>query len=533
MMKKLHILFIVLAVLCLSTAVCSAADQWEDVKSAGVIRFGVSPDYYPFVYTEGTDLDGLDVALMKEMGQRLGLSVQPINMAFDGLVDALLIGQVDVVGGGFSITEERLKQIDYTNPYYQAGGSVICRADNVVNEDTIRTAKIGVLKGSSFEQWVASNLLMGGKVSPVNVYTFSKNSDTIRSLKNGEVDLVIIDDDFYRAQFKNDSSIVVVSTDIVNEKYAFGLPKDSTLIPQLNNVLREMFLDGTAQKIADTYFAKDFSDLIEPSITRPAQVTDDMIVRSEDIVAPRDLPEVEVRADNPANCRNGMLFVSDVSLPDGTTLLPNMSATKTWNVKNTGTCTWDSSYSFSYVKGSLLGVASVSITKLVAPGENYEISVPFVTPAANGEYTAWWQMRSPEGTGFGQTIWYDIKVDGTYGSSDQKVSQGTPKIFKWYPDFYSTDSGKCPRTYYEVLDAYQVEFYINNQFVDSSRNLSGYTYLCPPKKPGTYTIAIVAVGENRTSTAYSFIDMTQYPDPGVGVSAEWPHWTLPEKYGMK
>ena len=499
MTKRISILFVVMAILLAVTSMSSAADQWTDIKNAGVLRFGVAPDYYPFVFTEGTDLDGLDVALVKEMGSRLGVTVQPINMAFDGLIDSLLIGQVDLIGGGFSITDKRRESVDFTNAYYQAGGVILCRAGNAVTEDTIRSAKLGVMKGTSFEQWVASNLLMGGKISPANIYTYSKNDEMITALQKGEIDMVLVDEDVYRSKYKNDSSIILVNSNVMDEKYAYAAPKGSTLIPELNNVLREMFKDGTAQKIADDYFSRDYSDRIEPSITRPAQAYNPAVAPAEDIVISREITEADVRANNSAACRNGMMFVSDISLPDGTSLLPNMSATKTWNIQNTGTCTW---------------------------GEKYQVSVPFTTPAQNGEYTAWWQMRGTDGNNFGQTIWYDFKVDGTYGTSDQKVSQGAPQILKWYPDFYSTDQGKCPKTYYEVINAYQVEFYINNQFVDSSRNLSGYTYLCPPKRSGTYTFGIVAVGETRVSTAYNFIDGTNYPDPKVGVSVEWPHWTL-------
>jgi hypothetical protein len=217
-----------------------------------------------------------------------------------------------------------------------------------------------------------------------------------------------------------------------------------------------------------------------------------------------------------------MMFLNDISLPDRTVLLPNMAATKTWKIKNTGTCTWDPTYTFNYVKGSVLGSTSVKIDKLVAPGESYEVSVDLVTPAANGEYTTWWQMRSPNGMNFGQTIWYDIIVSASSGSSDQKVQKGVPKIYKWYPDFYSTDSGKCPKVYYEVLDAYQVEFYVNDKFYASSKNLSGYTSLCTPKKAGVYTFAIRAVGETAISTAFQFVDETRYPDPRLGVNADRP-----------
>ncbi len=521
MSGKMKIFFLVIAVLCLSVSLCSAADHWTDVKNAGVLRFGVSSDYIPFVYTEGLELDGLDIALVKEMGKRLGVSVEPVDMAFDGLIDALAIGQVDLIGGGFSITEARKELVDYTNAYYSAGGVFVCRKGHEVTEATVSTARIGVMKGTSYEQWIASNLLMNGKIASPNVYTFSKIADVIDALKNGEVEIALVDEDVFRSEYRYDASLTTVGDRFVNEKYGFASVKGSSLIPELNSVMREMFKDGTAQKIADEYFGKDFSDRIMPSITRPAQVEIPEFEQTEEGAAiSRELTETELRANNPAACRNGMMFVSDVSLPDRTTLLPNMPATKTWNILNTGTCTWDSGYTFNYVKGSVLGPVTVKINKLVAPGENYEVSVDLTTPAANGEYTSWWQMRSPEGLNFGQTIWYDIVVNETYGTSDQRVQKGTPKILKWAPEFYYTDKGKCPKIYYQVTDAYKVEFYRDNQFFAESTNLTGWTSMCTWKKMGTYTFAIRAVGETAVSTAFQFVDETHYPDPKIGVSAK-------------
>lgn len=525
MSKKLNLLLIVLAIVCLATGVCYADGEWDAIKNAGVLKFGAASNYYPFVYMDGLQLDGLDVALVKEMGRRLGVTVEPVDMAFDGLIDSLEIGQVDLIGGGFSITEQRRQFVDYTNAYYQAGGVILGKAGNTINEDTVRNSKIGVMKGTSFEQWIASNLLMGGKISPANVYTYAKADDVIKALKDGSVDMVLVDADVYRSRYKNDSSIVVVSDNVVNEKYAYAAVKGSDLIPQLNTVLREMMKDGTAQKIADEYFSMDFSGQIEASITRPSQVVDPTAVQDEDIVISREIKPESVYANNPANCNNGMQFVNDMSIPDRTVLQPNMNATKTWKIRNTGSCTWDSTYSFNYVRGSVFGPTTVQITKLVKPGETYEISVPFVTPAANGEYTAWWQMKNSSGANFGQTIWYDFIVSGTSGSSDQKVQEGAPQIYKWYPDFYSTDEGKCPKIYYEVVNAYQVEFYINNQYVDSSRNLKGYTYLCTPNRAGSYVIGIVATGATTVSDAFTFVDTSNYPLHKTGVAADFPHWT--------
>ena len=143
MSAKKIMLLIVLAVLCTVCAVCSADDHWTAVQNAGVIRLGVASDYVPFVYMEGTELDGLDIALVSEMAKRLGLKVEAVDIAFDGLVDAAVIGQIDLIGGGFSITDERSQTLDYTNAYYQAGGILISRPDVTVNEDTIKTLRFG------------------------------------------------------------------------------------------------------------------------------------------------------------------------------------------------------------------------------------------------------------------------------------------------------------------------------------------------------------------------------------------------------
>ena len=528
MSRKSKIVFIILAILCLTSAVY-AVDDLATVKSNGKIRFGVASDYIPFVYMEGTTLDGLDIALVKEMARRLNLEVEPIDFAFDGLIDAVNLGQVDLIGSAFSITDARRQRVDYTNPYYAGGGVMICRSSDPVTRETVQNAKIGVRKGTTFEQWVTSNMLMGGSVATNNIHTFSKIEDMVQALKDGSVDLVLMDEDVFRSEYGTDTSLLVLDDRIVNEKYAFAAAKGSTLVPELNRVMKEMYLDGTSQKIADTYFSKDFSDRIQPSITRPPQAVDPQQPVEEDMVISREITPADVQADfranNAPNCVNGMQFVNDLSIPDRTVLLPDMNATKTWRIKNTGTCTWDSTYTFNYVKGTLTGQPSWSIQKMVGPGDTYDVSVDFTTPSANGEYLSYWQMRSPLGMNFGQTIWADYQVSGASGSTDQKVQSGTPMITKWYPQFYSTDEGKCPKIYYEVLNAYKVQFYIDNQYVNETTNLSGYTSLCPPRKNGTYTFAILAIGETNLSTAFQFVDRTNWPNLAAGKNAPEPHWS--------
>ncbi len=96
-------------------------------------------------------------------------------------------------------------------------------------------------------------------------------------------------------------------------------------------------------------------------------------------------------------------FVTDVSVPDGTVFSPGESFTKTWRLKNTGTCTWDSDYDLVFKDGdSMSGPASKELTAgSVAPGQNVDISVDLEAPDSEGTYKGFWWLRNDDGVLFG------------------------------------------------------------------------------------------------------------------------------------
>jgi hypothetical protein len=114
---------------------------------------------------------------------------------------------------------------------------------------------------------------------------------------------------------------------------------------------------------------------------------------------------------------NRAAFVSDVTVPDGTSFAANASFTKTWRLKNAGTCTWNSSYSLVFDDGSSMnGPATKALTGTVAPGQTVDISVDLKAPGSSGSYRGYWKLRSDAGILFGVgsagdvAFWVDIKV---------------------------------------------------------------------------------------------------------------------------
>jgi hypothetical protein len=110
-------------------------------------------------------------------------------------------------------------------------------------------------------------------------------------------------------------------------------------------------------------------------------------------------------------------FVADVTIPDGTTLAPKTDFTKTWRLRNVGTCTWTTDYDLVFVSGDQMGApASVPVTKFVKPGETLEISVRMSAPAKLGRYSGSWQLRNANGKIFGigeqadGSFWVRVRV---------------------------------------------------------------------------------------------------------------------------
>jgi len=114
----------------------------------------------------------------------------------------------------------------------------------------------------------------------------------------------------------------------------------------------------------------------------------------------------------PAESPDNAIWVADVTIPDGTYYLPNARFTKTWKIENTGTTTWDTSYSLIYIYGPIHDEQQliIPLTKQVKPKEQLEISVPMRAPRNYGAAKTWWQLMNGKGQRFGEQFWVDILV---------------------------------------------------------------------------------------------------------------------------
>ena len=111
-------------------------------------------------------------------------------------------------------------------------------------------------------------------------------------------------------------------------------------------------------------------------------------------------------------------FMTDVTIPDGTEFSPGDTFTKTWRLKNIGTCTWTSDYKLAFQSGDLMGGTSLKplTSSPVAQGQNVDVSVNLTAPSSIGTYRGYWIIQNASGNQIAfdnstnDNFWVDIAV---------------------------------------------------------------------------------------------------------------------------
>jgi hypothetical protein len=108
----------------------------------------------------------------------------------------------------------------------------------------------------------------------------------------------------------------------------------------------------------------------------------------------------------------GLSFVSDVTIPDNTPVTAGQAFTKTWKVKNAGSCAWDAGFKFAFTGGEQMGGATYTVPSSVAAGAVTDISVAMTAPSKSGTLRGNWRMSTASGQFFGDEVYVQVVVGG-------------------------------------------------------------------------------------------------------------------------
>ncbi len=321
-------------------------DDWERIKQSGKMIVGTSADYPPFEYYNADfQLEGFDIALMQAIGEELGIEVEFKDFAFEGLGDALKLNQIDTAIAALSVTADREAVVDFTNIYYVGDDAILARREAPITDvkslAALDTLRVAVQTGSVYENFIRTEYVDTGKLPEKNLLVYADIQDAVRDLKKGLVNLVMLDARPAEA-FVAQGGVKIVAQGVVKQQYAMAVRDGSrNLRSQLNTALVTLQNNGTVGKLI-----KQYMDL----------ETDEIPVAPTPAPTATPAPQPTATA-TPSRCIDGAQYVADLNYDDNNmknppVLQPGQPFTKGWRVRNSGTCTWNSTYSFRFVQGA-------------------------------------------------------------------------------------------------------------------------------------------------------------------------------------
>jgi len=109
-------------------------------------------------------------------------------------------------------------------------------------------------------------------------------------------------------------------------------------------------------------------------------------------------------------CTNGLTFVQDLTVPDGTIVQSGGTVEKQWLVTNSGTCDWDSTDRLKFTGGDTLGAVAEQALYPARAGTQATLKIIFIAPLEAGTYRSEWQAFAPDGSSFGDAVYMTIVV---------------------------------------------------------------------------------------------------------------------------
>lgn len=263
-MKKLFKVLMVVAFAFVLVA-CGGGSKEEttEKKPAGSgdkLIVGLEAGFAPYEYIgEGGKVVGIDIDISEKIAEKLGKELEVKEMDFDGALLAVQSGKVDMVASGVSVTEEREKQMDFSDRYVDSTEVVVVKKDNpAVTEptwDALNGKIVAVQQGNIADIQVSNT----EETKPAEIKRYTKFVQATEDLKNGKVDCIVMDqmpaEELVAAN--SDDLKILEGEPLFVDQYAIAVQKgNKELLDVINEVIKELKSSGELEKIIEAHSAK-------------------------------------------------------------------------------------------------------------------------------------------------------------------------------------------------------------------------------------------------------------------------------------
>lgn len=268
-LRNLFLIFFVCAIAFASSAQIYASSEKSvisEIKSRGHLLVSTNADFQPFEYRDGNSIVGIDIDIAQKLADELGVELKIKDTSFDSLTLELKNRNCDLVIAAMSYSEEKAKNVEFSDPYFSTSQVVVVNADSTIKSiDDLSGKRIGVQFGTTGDTYCTANLKNSEMVR------LNKEVDVFNELMSKKIDAVVIDKMCAdRFVVRNQSSLKILDSELTSEEYRIAFPKgNSDLITFVNAEIVKLKQSGEIDAIVDKYnqnvnetFSPDYAKII-------------------------------------------------------------------------------------------------------------------------------------------------------------------------------------------------------------------------------------------------------------------------------
>ncbi|MGX9134468.1 substrate-binding periplasmic protein [Rummeliibacillus sp. JY-2-4R] len=238
----------------------ATGNKLQQIQGNGEMTIGIMGTYAPYNFMgKDKQYTGFDVDIAKEIANRLNVKPKFVAQEFSGLIPGLQKGKFDVLVSQVTITDERKKAIDFSDPYITNEVKAIVKEDNTDIKSTadFKGKTIGVGLGTNDETYLRNDLMP--KVGNFKINTYDDVITTLKDLDAGRIDATINNVFALKPIVEqNGYKIKAVGQPIKSDKAAVAVKKGNPqLVDAINKALQDMKNDGTYKKIYVKWFNEE------------------------------------------------------------------------------------------------------------------------------------------------------------------------------------------------------------------------------------------------------------------------------------
>ena len=237
-------------------------------KKDNKLTMATNASFPPYEFVEGDKIVGIDAEIAAEIAKKLDMELEIVDTEFGSIIGGVQTGKYDIGMAGMTVTEDRLKNVNFSTSYAKGVQVVIVPENSEYtsfedfytgfdadgNPTGVKEGiKIGVQQDTTGDIYSSDDPAKWG-FGADNVTQYKTGNDAVAALVAGKVTCVIIDNEPAKSYVAANEGLKILDGSYADEDYAICVAKDNEeLLQKVNDALAELQADGTIQKIVSKY----------------------------------------------------------------------------------------------------------------------------------------------------------------------------------------------------------------------------------------------------------------------------------------